>query len=118
MDPSSQYQDYLLILVLPLTLISIVEALKNWVTVWDIYVTWTDRSILLRFAMFVLMPIIVFLHECGHAAAILWFGGTIAEFHYGLLWGYVRPNGLFTPEQILIIYLAGNVVEVICGVLC
>jgi tetratricopeptide (TPR) repeat protein len=68
--------------------------------------------------MFVLMPIVVFLHECGHAAAIILFGGTIAEFHYGLLWGYVRPNGLFTPEQILIIYLAGNVVEVICGVLC
>lgn len=118
MDPFlSKSQDFLIVIVLPLMVMTIYSANKERQSLWDSTVTARDRDLLMRLTMFVLMPIVVFLHECGHAAAILLFGGKIAEFHYGLLWGYVVPSGFFTPEQILIIYLGGNVVEIICGLL-
>ena len=118
MDPFfSSSQDFLIIIVLPLMVMTLRSAWIERQTLWDANVTARDRDLLMRITMFVLMPIVVFLHECGHAAAILQFGGKIAEFHYGILWGYVVPSGIFTPEQILTIYLAGNVVEILCGLL-
>ena len=88
MDPFfSSSQDFLIIIVLPLMVMTLRSAWIERQTLWDANVTARDRDLLMRITMFVLMPIVVFLHECGHAAAILQFGGKIAKFHYGILWG-------------------------------
>lgn len=89
---------------------------KNWQSVWDDEVTSQDREILMKTALFLLLPIAVLFHELGHAWATLHFGGTVAEFHYQILGGYVVPDGSFTLPQILIIYLAGNLVELLIGI--
>lgn len=118
MDPIiSSSQDFLMLIVLPLMLLTLKSAWTERRTLWDADVTTRDRDLLMRITMFVLMPIVVFFHECGHALATLYFGGKIAEFHYGILWGYVVPSGIFSPDQTLVIYLAGNVVEILCGLI-
>src|SRR3982750_4591594 len=106
LDPSVIFtQDFTVIIVLPLMLYTIRSAWQQRHSLWDVDLTNDDRKLLMRLTMFVLMPIVVFFHECGHAAVALLTGGKIAEFHYGLLWGYVRPSGFFTPEQELIRHL-------------
>jgi hypothetical protein len=112
-----KYQDCLIFVVVPLVMLTTGEVMKNWRSLFDDNLTSNDRQLLMRTALFLLLPVVVFFHELGHALAILFFGGKVAEFHYGLLWGYVVPSGMFTPEQILIIYLAGNVVEMLIGFL-
>ncbi|HEY9676607.1 MAG TPA: hypothetical protein V6C76_01295 [Drouetiella sp.] len=96
---------------------TLVKAWRERQTLWDNYVSKEDRDLLLRLTLWVLMPVFVLLHECGHAAATLLFNGKIAEFDYGFFWGKVVPSGFFTPEQDLIITLAGSVVELICGII-
>lgn len=114
------YQDLLIVIMVPLMVATAIELKKNWASVWDSKLTESDRQILLKCALFLLMPAAVFLHELGHAFATIAFGGRVTEFHYGILWGYVVPAGSFNNAQILIIYLAGNVVELLLGlaVLC
>lgn len=102
-------------IAMPLMLMTMVDARRNWSSLWNSHLTQDDRHLLMRISMFLLMPIVVFFHEMGHAVAILQFNGIVKEFHYGILWGYVIPAGLFTQEQILFIYLAGNLVEIIIG---
>lgn len=118
LDPSVIFtQDFTVIIVLPLMLYTIRSAWQQRHSLWDVDLTNDDRKLLMRITMFVLMPIVVFFHECGHAAVALMTGGKIAEFHYGLLWGYVRPSGFFTPEQELIRHLAGSVVQILIGLI-
>jgi len=110
-------QDLLIIFIVPLMVATFVDIKRNWSALWDDNVTKQDRELLMRFTIFLLLPIAVFLHELGHALATVSFGGKIAEFHYGILWGYVVPQGSFSPLEILGIYLAGNLVEVLIGLL-
>ncbi len=116
MNPLLRSQDWYCWLIVPLMVVTVIDLFKNWRSIWDAEVTNRDRAILMKTAMFLLLPIAVFFHELGHAWATLKFGGTIAEFHYGILWGYVIPDGVFTLPQILIIYLAGNIVELVIGI--
>src|SRR6516165_5035174 len=113
----TSYQDLLMLLVVPLMVITAIDLKKNWRSVWDDSLTDKDRQILLRSAMFLLMPVAVFFHELGHAWAIVACGGQVEKFHYGILWGYVVPSGNFTDLQLLLISLAGNVVVVVLGLL-
>jgi hypothetical protein len=117
MNPLLRFQDWYCLLIVPIMVVTIIELAKNWQSVWDNQVTKKDREILMKTAMFLLLPIAVFFHELGHAWATLQFGGTIKEFHYGILWGYVIPDGDFSLLQLLIIYLAGNIVELVIGIL-
>src|SRR5579883_2856315 len=113
----SSFQDFSMLLVIPLMVTTAIELKKNWRSVWDDDLSDQDRQILLRTALFILMPIAVFLHELGHAWATVAYGGQVAKFHYGILWGYVVPEGTFTELQLLLIYLAGNAIEVVLGLL-
>ncbi|MDR3616296.1 MAG: hypothetical protein P4L53_22240 [Candidatus Obscuribacterales bacterium] len=115
MDWIINSQDYLGLLAVPIAISTVRSLIKNWSTLWDNNLTEVERTLLLRMALFVIMPIIVLFHECGHAAATLWFGGTVEKFHYGFLWGYVVPGGTFSDWQLLMIYLAGNAVEIAIG---
>lgn len=59
-------------------------------------------------AFFLGVPPAVFVHELGHALAIWAFGGQVVEFGYRVFWGYVVPQGTFTPGQHWIIAVAGT----------
>lgn len=117
MDWLINSQDYLGLLAVPIGLTTLQAMIKNWKTLWDGNLTDNERTLLLRIALFIVMPVIVFFHECGHAVATLYFGGEVEKFHYGFLWGYVVPKGTFSDWQVLMIYFAGNFVEVCIGFL-
>ncbi len=59
-------------------------------------------------AFFLGVPPAVFVHELAHALAIWAFGGRVVEFGYRVFWGYVVPQGTFTPVQHWIIAVAGT----------
>lgn len=92
---------------------------KNWRAFTDDQLTGFDRRLANEIAFFVFIPIGVFLHELGHAAATYQVGGTIdwfgGGFHYALFYGYVIPEGRFTVLEDWWISLAGNLVSVVYG---
>ncbi len=92
---------------------------KNWRAFTDDALTAFDRNLAAQLAFFVFIPIGVFFHELGHAAATYQVGGTIdwfgGGFHYALFYGYVIPLGRFTALQDWWIALSGNLVSVIYG---
>ncbi|HEY9719973.1 MAG TPA: hypothetical protein V6C69_21015 [Trichormus sp.] len=118
MDWIVKSQDALLVIIIPLMFVTFKEVRDNWQSLWDDNLTGRDRRTLLQASLFLLEPIVVLLHELGHATAIKIFGGNIQEFHYAVLSGYVVPSGTFTDAQILIIFLAGNLVQIVTGYLC
>ena len=115
MDWIIKSQNLMALIAVPIAISTVIKTQNNWPKLWDADVTSEDRSTLMSLALFVIMPIIVFFHECGHAAATIACGGHVQKFFYGFLWGYVIPSGNFTEEQILWIYLAGNLAEIALG---
>ena len=109
--------DFLNLLFVPLMAVTAVEVWRNRSTLWDSDLTRQDRYLLQRLAIFWLLPVVVFCHELGHVAAIRLFGGTVAEFHFALIWGYVVPKGEFTPQQIVWTFFAGNLAQMLIGFL-
>ena len=93
--------------------------IKNWRAFTDDELTPFDRNLASQIAFFVFIPIGVFFHELGHAAATYQVGGTIdwfgGGFHYALFYGYVIPIGRFTAIQDWWIALSGNLVSVVYG---
>jgi len=116
MLPSFQL-DLLILIYVPLMVITIVDLVKNWPSVFDENLTSKDRFILQKTVIFLLMPIVVYCHEMGHALCIEYFGGKVAEFHFGVFWGFVVPSGHFTADQTVLTYLAGNAVQIAIGLL-
>jgi tetratricopeptide (TPR) repeat protein len=68
-----------------------------------------------RAAFLIAIPPGVIIHELGHAVATWLFGGRITEFGYGFYWGYVRPEGTFSPPQLWLISLAGTIGTLLYG---
>jgi hypothetical protein len=116
MLPSLQL-DLLNLIYLPLMVITIRDLITNWHSVWDNHLTARDRFILQKVVIFLIMPFVVYCHEMGHALSIEYFGGRVAEFHFGLFWGFVVPQGVFTPDQTVLTYLAGNAVQIAIGLI-
>lgn len=112
-----QTQDFLILFIVPLMVKTILDLRKNWASIADDDVTQKDREITMRCTIFLFLPIAVLIHEGAHALATIAFGGRVVEFHYGILWGYVIPEGRFTDQQLFLIYLAGNALELIIGVI-
>lgn len=108
-------QDYQIFVWIPLVLLTIKELKGNWRQVFDNELTVSDRSMLQRINIFFVMPLVVLLHEIGHALATIYVGGEVKELHFGIWWGYVVPMGNFTNLDHLIITVAGNLVQVLVG---
>jgi hypothetical protein len=117
--PDSQYVffDVVSILYGILGLATLRELFQKWDAFWDDTVTAEDRSLAGRLAFFVLIPIGVLLHEFGHALATWQVGGHVREFHWRVFWGYIIPDGDFSPAQDWWISLSGNLVSVALGLL-
>ncbi len=60
--------------------------------------------------MLLLTPPLVWLHECGHAAAMRLYGAPDPQIHFFLYWGYVTASTPFTPLQSFVVALAGPLV--------
>lgn len=117
MDTILQTTEWQGLIWILLAVVMIKELRKHGKEIFDDELTSFDKDRLLRLAYTFVFPVVVFFHECGHAAATVWAGGIVKEFHYGAWIGYVVPVGHFTALQDLIITLAGNVVQILFGFL-
>lgn len=90
---------------------------QSWANFWDDRVTWQDREIAQRLAIFILIPIGVLLHEIGHSLATWQVGGTVTTFQWRFYWGFIIPSGNFTPAESWWISFSGNLVSIILGLL-
>lgn len=102
---------------IPIIITTIIRVKKEWRDIFDADFTMKDRAAIMQINYFMITPIVVLLHECGHAAAMLYFGVGIAEFHYAVMWGFVRPAQALGADQELVTMLAGSVVQVVLGLL-
>ena len=109
--------DWQIIIYFPLAFLAGKEIKQKWRETFDANLTSDDRQVLQKINIFFLIPLVVLFHEIGHAAATIWAGGKVVDFHYGFWFGYVVPEGVFTPEQSLIIYLAGSTVQIVMGLI-
>jgi tetratricopeptide (TPR) repeat protein len=86
--------------------------LKSWRSFWDDDVTEAEHRLAGEMAFFLLIPIGVLLHEAGHALATWQVGGTVIDFQWRAFWGYIIPQGNFTPLEDWWIALSGNLVSI------
>ncbi len=87
---------------------------RNFRQTFDRNFTPQDRLLVDQAAFFVLLPIAVALHECGHAIAIHLFGGDVLGWGYFGFAGYVEFDPeQFTAAQRILIASAGTVVNLL-----
>lgn len=89
------------------------ETIEDGIQLFDDQVTQSDRNMLMRLNFFGIQPILTAFHECGHAAVILFFGGSVSKVGYGVWSGFVTPVGDFSNLQHLLIDSAGSLVEIV-----
>jgi len=109
--------DFTIWLMVPIMVYTAFLVKKNWSGIIDENLTSNDRHLLKQASMLLILPVVVLIHELGHVAAIQLLGGTVKDFHYGILWGSVTPDGTFNAAQYLTIFLAGNVLQVLTGLI-
>src|SRR3954467_2147965 len=91
---------------------------RNFRQTFDRNFTPQDRLLVDQAAFFILLPISVALHECGHAIAIRLFGGDILGWGFYGFAGYVEFDpSQFTAAQRIIIASAGIQVNLLLAAL-
>ncbi|MEJ2746584.1 MAG: M50 family metallopeptidase [Anaerolineae bacterium] len=89
---------------------------REWSSVMQEPLTRRKKYFAEQASFFIAVPIGVLIHEFGHALAVWASGGKVAEFGYRVFWGYVVPQGTFTPTQDWVISLAGTLGSLVFGV--
>ena len=92
---------------------SLFDVIKGRRELFDDRLTADDRNRLLRFVMFVLLPLSIIFHEAGHAIAVKLFGGEIIDFGFYFIYGFVSHRGFYTPLDLAWIALAGTIMNVL-----
>jgi hypothetical protein len=92
---------------------SFYDILKGRRELFDDRLTAEDRNRLLRFTIFVLLPLSIIFHEAGHAIAVKLFGGEIIDFGFYFIYGFVSHRGFYTPIELGWIALAGTIMNVL-----
>jgi len=95
--------------------LALVALVRSWRSFLDVDFTASDRRVAMQVAVFLIPPVVVLLHELGHAAATVAVGGHVAAFHYGLFEGSVSFTGDLTNGEVWFIALAGNLVSIGIG---
>lgn len=117
MNSNVRSNEWLLILLIPLMIITIRSVAKNWKSLWDNDLTANDRKLLMQATFILLMPLAVLVHEFGHMAAVKFFGGEVVGFYYALMVGEVLHTQLPSPEQNVLVALAGTIADVVLGLI-
>lgn len=84
-------------------------------TFWDSDFTADDRRLATQAAVFVVPPVIVFVHELGHILGVWAVGGRVLGFHYGLIEGSVTVAGGLSPSADWFVAAAGNLTGGLLG---
>jgi hypothetical protein len=95
----------------------VVQIVRKRRAMFDRHFTEEDRRLVTEAAFFILLPISVALHELGHAVAVWSFGGKVTGFGFYVFAGYVSHQGFYTPDQQILIALAGPGVSTILSVI-
>lgn len=95
--------------------VSLVDVARHHRALFDDRFTLDERQRLLRFALFVLLPLSVLAHEGGHALAVNLFGGEVVGFGFFLYYGYVEHIGRYTAHELAAIAFAGPLVNIVLG---
>jgi hypothetical protein len=111
-DPTSAGVDIVLGLGALATLVSLI---RNWRSLWDDDLTSADRLLAAQIGVFLLPPVVVLLHELGHALVAWLVGARVVGFSYRLFEGSVTAVGFITPGEGWSIAVAGNVVSAVAG---
>lgn len=110
-------RDFMNFIYVPFMVATFIEINKNRESVFDDQLTVGDRAILMRATIFLLLPLIVFIHELGHYLAALSVGARVMEFHYGPATGFVKIFPDRSDSQTLWIAFAGNLLQIVIGLL-
>ncbi len=94
-----------------------ITVFREWKQIKSEPLTPHKKSLANQASFFIAVPIAVFVHEAAHALAIIAAGGEVAEFGYRVFWGYVVPQGTFTPIEMWVIAIAGTLGSLLTGVL-
>jgi hypothetical protein len=81
-------------------------------TIFDDDFTDLERGLVRQAAYFILVPVSVALHEVGHAVMVWVFGGAVLDFNFYVFAGSVAFEGFFTETELILIAVAGTVVNV------
>jgi hypothetical protein len=92
---------------------SLVALVRGWREFLDDDFTAADRRVATQLSVFVVPPIVVLLHELGHAGAAVAVGAEVGGIHYGLFEGSVTVLGDLTPLQSWFVALSGNLVSAV-----
>ena len=95
--------------------VSVVDVVQHHRTLFDGRFTLDERQRLLRFVLFVLLPLSVLAHEGGHALVVKAFGGEVVGFGFFLYYGYVEHIGRYTDLELAMIAFAGPAVNIVLG---
>ncbi|HEX2274337.1 MAG TPA: M50 family metallopeptidase [Acidimicrobiales bacterium] len=109
-DPNRLGMDLILGLGAFFTLVGLVRGWREFV---DDDFTAADRRVATQVSVFVVPPIVVLLHELGHAAAAVAVGAEVGGIHYGLFEGSVTVLGELTRLQSWFVALSGNLVSAV-----
>ena len=112
LEPNRLGMDLILGLGAVLTLVALVRGWRSFV---DDDFTVADRRVATQMSVFLIPPVVVLLHELGHAAAALGVGAEVTGFHYGLFEGSVTVQGRLTPAQNWWVAISGNLVSAAVG---
>ncbi len=85
-----------------------IQIVRNWTEWRQEPLTRAKQQQAEQAAFYIGVPPAVLVHELMHAVAIWLFGGQVVEFGYRVFWGYVVPQGSFTPVQNWVISIAGT----------
>lgn len=110
-------RDFMNLVYVPFMIAMFLEIKSHWKSIVDDELTVSDRAMLKRAVVFLLLPCIVFLHELGHYLAAISVGAKVLDFHYGPATGYVQIYPDRSPSQSLWIAFAGNLLQMIIGLI-
>jgi hypothetical protein len=88
---------------------------RDWRSLLDDVWTQGDRELAQLVGVLLLAPPAVWLHEWGHALAFRAFGAVDPQIYFFLYWGYVTARLPLTPDQELVVALAGPLVTYLLG---
>lgn len=112
-DPNTLGMDLILGFGAVLSLIALIRGWREFV---DDDFTTADRRVATQVSVFLVPPIVVLLHELGHAAATIAVGAEVGGIHYGLFEGSVTVLGELTSVEHWFIALSGNLVSGVVAV--